>query len=603
MLQHVQRAACGMGGRTNQSASSQTPGLSSLVEEQPSVIYDSGHPVSMIPPTAITKGAPDVHPPVSNISLEQVHSDVQKVSSQMDLIKHDMLAVSGTVRKLFDLHLEKAEGQQQDMDELKGAVGKLLDFHLENRKHLQQQAEDQRQGIAVMLQECFGKLESVHKELSEKRVEAKEEQEAVQVRIETLDENFAQQTADMDEKYRILAEDTLSQKVTESRVVSFTQEPQASIVPQKREMSKFQRSRSATSVGTLHGGSMPKHAFVINFRRLVKMDQFFNLNHELIKSTAIAAFTLVAADSPRQAGFTITFIILVFILYARHEAVYDGLDVEDVKNLVPLLVQDDDHCEGGNPNRLLKSLSLHSRRSMIWGGRLVYAVIIAASFVGWFSIRCWNILFELTDDTSHLDPFERFSLQVIGDENDAGVLAMQLIILDIMFALELIFEFMLWREMFLGMPSYRPASGSQSVQEGSESFAWDPRRGGVPWSYRLLGLPSMWFTTPEAMHKFKEYVVAAQLGAQESPFGIDVYPEEIARYALLGDNEREELSRALQQSKWVDGRAVGKADDAKTHDAKQTLGITLCFFDTRGVDEDCDFLGQPYDHPGQLQYF
>jgi len=235
---------------------------------------------------------------------------------------------------------------------------------------------------------------------------------------------------------------------------------------------------------------------------------------------------------------------------------------------------------------------------MLWGGRLVHATIVAASFLGWFSIRCWNILFELTEDTADLNPLERFSLHVIGDLDDAGILAMQLIILDIMFALEIIFEYMLWREMFSGMPSSRPASGSDSVQEESESLAWDPRRDGVPWSCWLLGLPSMWFTTPNTMQKFKQYVVAAQLGAQESVDRIDIYPEELARYALQGDDAREELSRALHESKWVDGSAIGPADDAT-----QTLGITLCFFDTRGVDENCDRLGHRFDHPGQLQYF
>jgi len=355
-------------------------------------------------------------------------------------------------------------------------------------------------------------------------------------------------------------------------------------------MSKLQRSRSATSYDQLHSGPMPEHAFVINFRRLVTIDLFFNLVHELIKSTAIAAFTLVAADSPNQAGFTITFIVLVFFLYARHEALFDGFDIEDVVKLVPLLAQDDDQCEGTNPNRLLKSLSLRSRRTMFWGGWLVHATILFASILGWFSIRSWNILFELSEDAAHLGLFERFSLQVIGDGNDAGILAMQLIILDIMFALELVFEYMLWREMFLGMPS---------SPEGSASLVWDPRRHGVPRSYWLLGLPSMWFTTPDAMRSFKKYVVSAQLGAQESMDGIEVYPEELARYALKGDEERKELSQALKESRWVDGSSVGRA---KTDDG-QTLGITLCFFDRQGVDENCDVPGQPYHHPGQLQLY
>merc|ERR1712166_122143 len=138
----------------------------------------------------------------------------------------------------------------------------------------------------------------------------------------------------------------------------------------------------------------------------------------------------------------------------------------------------------------------------------------------------------------------------------------------------------------------RPASpsGSDYVHEESESLAWDPRRDGVPWTYWLLGLPSMWFTTPNTMRSFKKYAVAAQLGAQGSMDRVDIYPEELARYALLGDDEREELSRALHESKWVDGSAFGQADGAA-----ETLGITLCFFDTQGVDENCDRLGQAFD--------
>jgi len=343
---------------------------------------------------------------------------------------------------------------------------------------------------------------------------------------------------------------------------------------------------------------MTTKELVINFRRLNTVDRFFELVHELIKSTAIAALTLVAAHTPRQGAFSVLFIVLVFLLYVRHDKMYDCTDIEDVKKLMPLVCNDDHKCKRDqtNPNGLLKSLSLHHRGWYLWGWGLVLFTVGLATILGWFCLICWRGLIDVGADVAdlhHLDPHERLGFQIVGDEDDAGNLAMQLIILDIMLFIELVFEYILWREMFMVMPA-APAG----------STVWDPRVHGVPRSW-LLGLPSMWITSQEALKSLKQYAVWAQLGSDKNAEDYVLSPAELARYALLGESNRCELSKTLRESKLFDARKqqfVDKHGNAINHvgDA-ETLGIAVCFFECLGYHFPNEHALSVFKYPGQVQ--
>jgi hypothetical protein len=334
---------------------------------------------------------------------------------------------------------------------------------------------------------------------------------------------------------------------------------------------------SSTSLES--GGDMPRHAIVINFRRLVSVKLFFAILHERIKSTVFGALTLVAADSTRQGAYTCVFLILVFMVYGIHESLFDGLDIEDVKSLVPLIRSKGNKDREQNPNTLLKSISTPS--PAYWCVYLVHCAVGAASGLGWLVLwYSWHhTLVEATVEVS--EPvhhwLEVLSRTMVFDDDDAGVLAMQLLILDIMFVIELLFEYVLSRET----ASFMPLGPNNSV--------WDPRKHGVPSRFWLLGLPSMWFTSKESLDKLKDYVGQAQKPSADS---VGIYPQELAYYALLGIKECEELSFALKESRLFNANTNIVQGDK--------LGIDLCFFD----DRDQHFKdGERCPHPGELQYF
>jgi hypothetical protein len=331
---------------------------------------------------------------------------------------------------------------------------------------------------------------------------------------------------------------------------------------------------SSTSLES--GGDMPRNAIVINFRRLVSVKLFFAILHELIKSTVFGALTLVAADSTRQGAYTCVFLILVFMVYGIHESLFDGLDIEDVKSLVPLIRSNRSKGNKDGENTLLKSISTPT--PAYWFVYLVHCTVGAASGLGWLVLwYSWHhTLVQATVEVS--EPIhhwlEVLSRTMVFDDDDAGVLAMQLLILDIMFVIELLFEYLLSRETASFMPP-RP--------DGS---VWDPREHGVPRRFWLLGLPSMWFTSRAALDKLKDYVGQAQKPSAKS---VGVYPQELASYALLDDKQRVELSIALKESRLFDA-------NWPDIEQKDKLNIDLCFFDDRGQhfrrDECCPYPGE-----------
>jgi len=269
---------------------------------------------------------------------------------------------------------------------------------------------------------------------------------------------------------------------------------------------------------------------------------------------------------------------------------------------MPLVCNDDHKCKPGQtcPNGLLKSLSLHRRGWYRWGGRLVLITIAASTIIGWLGLICWRGLIDVSVDMAkgiaklhNLHLHEQLALRVIGTAEDAGILAMQMIVLSIMLCLELAYEYVLWREMFMVMPT--PPAGST---------VWDPRVHGVP-PFWLLGLPSVWFTSQEALHNLKQYAVFAQLGSDKNAEDYDLFPAELARYALEGDSNRCELSKALGESKLFDARQQEFVDTSgeiiKHPDEAETLGIKVCFFESQGYHFPDGHTTSIFTYPGQVQ--
>jgi hypothetical protein len=288
--------------------------------------------------------------------------------------------------------------------------------------------------------------------------------------------------------------------------------------------------RSSSSRSSLE---FPEQGFVINFRRLIWMTQLMNLLHELIKSTAIAALTLVAGASGKQMVCSCIFIVLVFITYARHEMMHDSMDINDVKNLVPLMADDEKLKPKSSTLKLLRSLSLHSRWTVHYIGLAVFFLLGGASVLGWL---CHSVVSEIGEDMS-LNPFQSWSQRLVGTHDDAGNMAMQLIILDIMTLLEFIFECIQWRE----------TTSVLSPEQGKTG--WWP-----------VGRPSLWFTSEGALRSLRANVVKAQMGVdrKDESNKMEIYPHELACYALLGEDERLLMAETLKD-----------------------LGTTLVFYDNK----------------------
>jgi hypothetical protein len=263
------------------------------------------------------------------------------------------------------------------------------------------------------------------------------------------------------------------------------------------------------------------------------MTQFMNLLHELIKSTAIAALTLVAGASGKQMVCSCIFIVLVFITYARHEMMHDSMDINDVKNLVPLMADDEKLKLKSSTLKLLRSLSLHSRWTVHYIGLAVFFLLGGASVLGWL---CHSVVSEIGEDM-RLNPFQSWSQRLVGTHDDAGNMAMQLIILDIMTLLEFIFECIQWRE----------TTSVLSPEQGKTG--WWP-----------VGRPSLWFTSEGALRSLRANVVKAQMGVdrKDESNKMEIYPHELACYALLGEDERLLMEETLKD-----------------------LGTTLVFYDNK----------------------
>ena len=99
----------------------------------------------------------------------------------------------------------------------------------------------------------------------------------------------------------------------------------------------------------------------------------------------------------------------------------------------------------------------------------------------------------------------------------AGTMAMQMIILFIMFFLQLLFELVQWREMSCSTAWAIPPRPTVA-DGGDDRRAWDPRRDARSCVWSLCGLPSVWFSSAEARAELMEHVTKLNPG-QRTPSG------------------------------------------------------------------------------------
>lgn len=339
----------------------------------------------------------------------------------------------------------------------------------------------------------------------------------------------------------------------------------------------------STSAGSSHSSSSiavpvlvgaPERAFVINMRRLIDSEENLVVFHELLTSTAIAALTLVQAGTWEQLRTTIWFLAFTVPIYMLHLEQWDMLDVEDMEQLLPLLSDDDDPISGVlNPNSLLKGLSISSSCVARWTRTFFH--ISYTCIICFMIVLCDRSLSRGASSEAELD-FIDTALQFFAhSEEDLAVLNLQVFVGSLMMALHGIFALYFYRETCGVMPRTK------------DNAVWDPRFDGVPWRFKMFGLPSMWFTSQDALNDLKKWIDYAVPTSKV----LAIYPQEMAYYALKGSEQRGSVECALKQSKLFDGRT---RQFFKEPGATQpeVLSIDLCFFDAALQNPACAYPGE-----------
>lgn len=471
----------------------------------------------------------DMHPQISELclSLQRTQEDMQRSMSNSAQLHAQMKNLRSDLTQHHDLHLAQVQNIKNEVQSIKNEVQPL---HAGFKIVASQMQYMESSEEALRKRAQMDMIQNAIEELVEKRDELANEHALVQKR-DVLEEVSAQAAAIRAEVrkgpskkglMKIRSSPLLGDRGSTS-CLSRSGKSSANLLPRSnsRTVSVF----STRSRATLE--SMPPRAFVINFRRLIWVTELLNLVHELIKSTAIAALTLLAAASRGQMLCSFVFIGLVFITYARHEMVHDSMDIQDVNSLVPLMDEDDFPGSKAGSEKLLRSVSLYSRQSLHFIGRTVYFVLIVVSIFGWLCQHAGSSALATPTGTS-LDSLQSLSLALLNTDEDFSHMAMQLFILNVMIALEVIFEYILWRET-------------------AHVYAEDPRPSVAerPQSW-CLGLPSLWFTSHDGLQELKSKVVEAQMRTNVDPNEMEIYPHELARYALQGDDERLDMSKTLE---------------------------------------------------------
>lgn len=248
--------------------------------------------------------------------------------------------------------------------------------------------------------------------------------------------------------------------------------------------------------------------------------------------------------------------------------------------LLPLLSQDCEAAGGpvNNPNSVLKAVSVGSGclSKLVW--RMVHLLIIVSWVVAWGLLhRFWSSFTDGDDilENAMADWIDILLSNIAYTYDDGMVLGMQVVVGSLMFIVHLVFELVFMHEMSAVMP--KPTSGSQ---------AWDPRKDGLPLRFRAFGLPSIWFSSAQALHDLTAWIDLSIPDRRIS----EVYPAELAFYALGGETERYRLQAGLKEAKLFNGKTglFERSGDGSL----RSLDIELCFFDSQLQRPDCTFTGE-----------
>ncbi|CAK0816691.1 unnamed protein product [Prorocentrum cordatum] len=284
------------------------------------------------------------------------------------------------------------------------------------------------------------------------------------------------------------------------------------------------RHSSTSGVGGVHQEFLEK-AFVVNFRRLMIILKVCEIIHELIKSTGIAALTLVGAFNLWELSYSILFVAILMFLFVFNIRRMHTMDGDKYKRLADLLEDDDPdpNTNGGqwrNPNRYLKALMLQRRgRCLRRLGRRRRA-FLGTSLVALLCGAAWGLLvWEWATDDAFED--ERW-----GGEESMRFYSALLLIGTLMFLFYVAFEAMYWRETQSVMPM---------KWDGAKWVPWDVKYDGVPPQFRWFGLPSMWFSSQKAKSDLILWSSLATTTHEQRSAGRTVdklYPEELAVLSL-----------------------------------------------------------------------
>jgi hypothetical protein len=275
---------------------------------------------------------------------------------------------------------------------------------------------------------------------------------------------------------------------------------------------------------------------VVNFRRLLELGKVFEIIHEFIKATAIAALTLVVVGSLQQLVYSVVAVTFILGLYGLHETSHDKLEISDFRLLIDLL-NDDEGSVGArveNPNRILKAITRSSSRARRCRTLFIgIAMTLVCGLSWWFLFTSWTTGEELGD----------FWIAVLGvmDSDDQAYRAGMLLIGSLLIGLHICFEWLRWRETQCIMPPLDAACKTY----------WDPQLHGVPPGYGLFGLPSMWFSSREAYDDLRLWIAYAT-GCERIRV-TKIFPEEMANLALESSLSGR-LRRTLLRAKLYDAR-------------------------------------------------
>jgi len=309
-------------------------------------------------------------------------------------------------------------------------------------------------------------------------------------------------------------------------------------------LASFHESRSHRGAGAEEDRT--SKALIVNFRRLIKMKEVFNILHEIMKSTTIAFLTLMLVKSPQWLACDLLSLVACVGLYALHANKFDTLEVADYNILVELLGDDGEselskapsHVE--NPNRWLQAVTYSRTGLRMLCPYLCLVFYLVLVILSWsYVIAAWaDSAFVVT----HFNIWPK-------DELEHPVTL--LLVGTLMLLCHLCFELMYWRETQYCMP----------LKDGRP---WRLDEDGVPrdWHFNhIFGQPCIWFTTPQAYDDLRIWVTLAsgeksshhvRKNAREQFIWPRVFFEELALYAIQDETSATRLRRSLLQARLFD---------------------------------------------------